>query len=216
MDLAAHIDHTNLKPTATREDITRLCQEARRHRFAAVCVQPVQVAHAARLLTGTDVLVAAVIGFPLGANTADVKAFEAERAVADGAGELDMVMNLGAMKEGHHQQVREDMAAVVRAARTAPVKVILETGYLDREEIVSACRLAGDAGAAFVKTSTGMGPCGATVEVVQLMCRSVAPGLQVKAAGGIRDRETALTLVEAGATRLGTSAGVNLVAGGWE
>lgn len=214
LKLASLIDHTLLKPDATPEAVRRLCAEAKEFGFASVCVNPGQVACAAAELAGTGVKVCTVIGFPLGATTSLVKALEARDAVANGAQELDMVLNIGALKAGDRDHVRRDIEAVVAAAAGRPVKVILETGLLSDAEKVEACRLAQSAGASFVKTSTGFGPGGATVEDVKLMRATVGPEMGVKASGGIRDRETALRMVEAGATRLGTSSGVAIVGRG--
>jgi deoxyribose-phosphate aldolase len=211
--LASLIDHTLLKPDAMPEAIERLCREAAEYGFASVCVNPGNVVRAARLLRGTRVNVCTVIGFPLGATTSLAKAFEARDAVAGGADELDMVLNVGALKAGDETLVSRDIRAVVEAADGRVVKVILETGLLTEEEKVRACLLVKEAGAAFVKTSTGFGPGGATVEDVQLMRRTVGPDFGVKASGGIRDRETAERMVAAGAIRLGTSSGVGIIRG---
>jgi deoxyribose-phosphate aldolase len=214
MNIAALIDHTLLKPEATATDIERLCAEARQYGFAAVCVNPCRVAQAAQLLRGTAVKVCTVIGFPLGANVAAVKAAEARQATADGATELDMVLNIGALKSGDLPLVREDIAEVVEAGHRhgALVKVILETCLLTEAEKVAACRACVQAKADFVKTSTGLAAAGATVEDVALMSREVrAAGLGVKAAGGVRSLADLHRLVAAGATRIGTSAGVKLV-----
>ncbi|MDI6869738.1 MAG: deoxyribose-phosphate aldolase [Bacillota bacterium] len=213
MELARLIDHTLLKPEATPEAVARLCAEAVEYGFASACVNPVNVARAASLLRGTPVKVCTVIGFPLGATASLVKAVEVRNAVADGADELDMVLNVGALKAGDHALVARDIRAVVEAAGGRVVKVILETALLTDEEKVEACLLTKEAGAAFVKTSTGFGPGGATVEDVALMRRTVGPEFGVKASGGIRDRATAERMVAAGATRLGTSSGVAIVRG---
>ena len=211
--IAAMIDHTLLRATATAEEIEELCAQARRHSFASVCVNPCHVALAAKCLAGSDVKVCAVIGFPLGANTSAVKAFETENAIADGAREVDMVINIGELKAGRDDAVVEDIRAVTAAARGAPVKVIIETCYLTDAEKKRACKAAVDAGAQFVKTSTGFGTGGATVEDVRLM-RAAAPAhMQVKASGGVRTYEDATAMIEAGAERLGTSAGVAIVEG---
>ena len=212
-EIAKYIDHTNLKATATRADIETLCAEARQYGFRAVCVNPSQVVNAVEFLAGSEVRVATVIGFPLGATTSLTKAREAEEAVAAGAAELDMVINIGALKEGRLDLVRDDIKAVVRAARGALVKVILETCYLTDEEKVLACRAAAEAGANFVKTSTGFGPGGATLEDVRLLRANIPPTMEVKASGGIREIEAARAFIAAGATRLGTSAGVAIVKG---
>lgn len=211
--LARLIDHTILKPEATPEQVTRLCEEARRFSFASVCINPTHVRLAAGLLKGSAVVVCTVAGFPLGATLPEVKAFEASRVIAEGAREVDMVINIGALKSGNYALARHDIAVVVRACQEghALSKVIIETCYLTNEEKIAACLLAQAAGADFVKTSTGFGPAGATVEDVALMRRVVGPGLGVKAAGGIRDLATARAMVQAGATRIGASASVKIV-----
>jgi deoxyribose-phosphate aldolase len=211
--LAKMIDLTLLKAYATREDVVKLCEEGRRYGFAAVCVNPSFVSQASRLLKGSGVKAATVIGFPLGANTTEVKAFEAENAVLHGAEELDMVMNIGALKSGDTALVKRDIEAVVEVAKEKGValKVIIEACYLTEGEKASACMLAADSGAGFVKTSTGFGASGATVEDVRLMKETVGERVEVKAAGGIRTYEFALNLIEAGASRLGTSSGVKIV-----
>jgi len=215
LDVNRYIDHTNLKPYARAEDIVRLCNEAKEYDFYAVCVNPYRVKLAKELLRGSDVNVATVIGFPLGATPTEVKVFEAGRALEDGADELDMVINIGALKDGDYDYVREDIKAVAELAheRGAIVKVIIETCYLTEEEKIKACELAKEAGADFVKTSTGFGTGGATVEDVRLMRRVVGDGMGVKAAGGIRTYEQALAMIEAGATRIGTSSGVKIMEG---
>lgn len=210
-DLARLIDHTLLKPDATPEEIAKLCQEAREYGFASVCVNPGNVAQSAALLAGSPVKVCTVVGFPLGATTPTVKALETRDAVANGAEEIDMVMSVGALKAGHYDQVFRDIEGVVEAAGGRVVKVILETALLNNEQKVKACLLAKRAGADFVKTSTGFGPGGATVEDIQLMRETVGPDLGVKASGGIRDRATAEKMVSAGATRIGASASVAIV-----
>lgn len=212
--LNQYIDHTLLKPEATREQIIQLCQEASVHQFAAVCVNPIWVSLCSEQLAGTGVQVATVVGFPLGASTSEVKAFEAKEAVAQGATEIDMVLNVGALKSKEFEWVKKDVAAVVEAAKDkAIVKVILETGLLTDDEIVQASKLSVEAGAHFVKTSTGFGPGGATVPHIELMRRTVGPDIGVKASGGVRDYETALAMVEAGATRIGASASISIVTG---
>ncbi|KUH33101.1 2-deoxyribose-5-phosphate aldolase [Thermococcus celericrescens] len=217
IDIAGYIDHTNLKAYATADDIKRLCDEAVEYGFYAVCVNPYRVKLARDYLRekGANVKVASVIGFPLGATPTEVKVFEAERALDDGADELDMVINIGALKDGDYEYVRKDIAEVVKVAhaRGAKVKVIIETCYLTEEEKVKACELAKEAGADFVKTSTGFGTGGATVEDVRLMRKVVGPEMGVKAAGGIRTYEQAVAMVEAGATRIGTSSGIKIVGG---
>lgn len=213
-DPAGLIDHTLLKPTATADQVRQLCAEAREHAFAAVCVNPVWVALCAELLAGSRVQVCTVVGFPLGADLPEAKAFEAERCIALGATEIDMVLNLGALKAQQYDVVRDDIAAVVRASHAAGaiVKVIIETAYLTDAEKVAACVVAEDAGADFVKTATGFGPSGATVADVALMRSVVSPAIGVKAAGGIRSAEDFRALVAAGANRIGASAGIKIVA----
>ncbi|MGB9803218.1 deoxyribose-phosphate aldolase [Desulfofundulus sp.] len=217
IQLAAMIDHTLLKPTATTRDIQQLCAEAMREGFAAVCVNPAHVEYAAKILAGSTVAVCTVIGFPLGATTPSVKRKEAAEAIRNGAREVDMVLNIGALKEGNHDLVAADIRGVVEAVTAllpdGLVKVIIETGYLNHEEKITACRLVQQAGAHFVKTSTGFGPGGATVEDVQLLRENLTPEIGVKASGGIRTTGQALALIRAGASRLGTSAGPALLAG---
>jgi len=215
-DLARTIDHTLLGPDATAQAIDRLCDEAREFRFAAVCVNPVWVRRSAARLRGTAVKVASVVGFPLGANAPEVKVLETRRALRDGAREIDMVINIGALKGGDHDLVRRDVTGVVDACREvgAACKVILETGLLSDEEKVVACRLAQQAKADFVKTSTGFGHGGATLFDVALMRETVGPGMGVKASGGIKTTEQAREMIAAGATRIGASAGISIVGGG--
>ena len=205
------IDHTLLKATATGADIKKLCQEAKEYGFGAVCVQPCYVKLAADELQGTPVKVATVIGFPLGATTSQTKALEAQEAVKNGADELDMVLNVGALKEGRFDYVGQDIEAVIQAANGTPVKVILETCYLTDEEIIKACQLAVSAGANFVKTSTGFGTAGAKADQVRLMRQTVGPDIGVKASGGIRSYADAVAMVDAGASRIGASAGIDIV-----
>lgn len=212
-DLAAMIDHTLLKPEATRDDVRKLCEEARQYGFYSVCVNPAHVATAARLLEGSPVKVVAVVGFPLGATSGRAKAFEAKEAIRAGAREIDMVVNIGALKDRDYALVLEDIRGVVEAARPYPVKVILETGRLTDEEKVIGCVLAKCAGAAFVKTSTGFGPGGATTGDIALMRRVVGPEMGVKASGGVRTTEDAEKMVQAGADRIGASASVAIVTG---
>lgn len=212
-DLAKFIDHTLLKPEATPAEIDKLCQEAKQYHFAAVCVNPPYVKQCAQLLRGTDVDVAAVVGFPLGAHTTETKVFETKQAIADGALEIDMVINVGWLKAKQDGMVRDDIGAVVAAAHAggAIVKVIIEAALLNDDEKVRACQLSKAAGADYVKTSTGFGPGGATVHDVALMSRAVAGELGVKAAGGIRNYEQAQAMISAGATRIGASAGVKIL-----
>ena len=214
-NLARFIDHTLLRPTATAADIDRLCDEAVEHRFAAVCINPCWVARAARRLRGSAVTVASVVGFPLGASSPEIKAMEARRALRDGAREIDMVINIGALKSGDHELVRRDIAGVSDACREvgARNKVIIEAAYLTDEEKVVACRLAQAARAHFVKTSTGFGPGGATVFDVALMREVVGEKMGVKAAGGIHTAAEVREMITAGATRIGASAGVRIVSG---
>jgi len=211
--LAAMIDHTLLAADAASAQVTQLCQEARLHGFHAVCVNSAQVYHAAQRLRGSGVKVCAVVGFPLGACVSQAKAFEAECAIAAGATEIDMVLNIGWLKEGLFDHVREDIAQVLHACGGVPLKVILETCLLDDIQKIRACEICRDLGVAFVKTSTGFGKAGATVADVALMRRIVGPGVGIKASGGVRDAATALALIEAGATRLGCSASVAIVSG---
>jgi deoxyribose-phosphate aldolase len=210
---ARYFDHTLLKADATPEQITTLCYEARQVGFAAVCVNPVNVKLCARLLQGSGVEVCTVVGFPLGATTTAVKVFEAQQTIRDGASEVDMVMNVGALKAGDYELVQGDIAAVAAAChdRDAVLKVIIEAALLTDEEKEVACQLAMAAGADYVKTSTGFGPGGATVEDVALMRRVVGPTLGVKAAGGIRTYADAQGMIEAGANRIGASAGVAIM-----
>lgn len=211
--LAAYIDHTLLKPDATARDIERLCAEAREHRFHSVCVNGTWVDRARTLLEDTEVKIACVVGFPLGAMAGDVKRFETEAAIDEGAQEIDVVLNLGRFKDGNDSCVLRELRDVVEAADERPVKVILETGLLTHDEKIRACGLVLESGAQFVKTSTGFGAGGATVEDVKLLRETVGPKFGVKASGGIRTVGTALALIAAGATRLGTSAGVALIQG---
>lgn len=210
-DLASCIDHTLLRPDATREELSQLCREARQYGFASVCVNGCNVGYCARSLQGSPVMTVAVVGFPLGAMTQTAKAFEAREAVRAGADEIDMVVNLGAVRSGDWGQVSADIQAVVHAAKPKPVKVILEAASLNDEEKVAICTLAKAMGAAFVKTSTGFGKGGATVADVTLMRRVVGPDLGVKASGGVRSTDDATRMVAAGADRLGASASVAIV-----
>ena len=215
-DLARYIDHTLLRPDATADDIDRLCGEAKEYGFAAVCINPTWIRRAAANLRGAPVAVASVVGFPFGATTSDVKATEARRALRDGATEIDMVINIGALKSGMREVVREDIARVSDACHEAGArnKVIIEAALLTDEEKVVACRLAQLARADFVKTSTGYASGGATVFDVALMRETVGPRMGVKAAGGIRTAEDVREMIAAGATRIGASAGVRIVTGG--
>ncbi len=212
-DLASMIDHTLLKPDATPDQIAQLCYEARKYRFASVCVNPAHVKLCAELLRGTRVKVCTVIGFPLGASSPSVKTYETETALKDGATEIDMVINIGALKGQDHTLVARDIQGVVRTAHAAGaiVKVIIETSLLTHDEKVTACLLAKEAGADYVKTSTGFAGGGATVEDITLMRRVVGPEMGVKASGGVKSFEDARSMVAAGATRIGASAGVKIV-----
>ncbi len=213
--LAKMIDHTQIKPNATKDDVIKLCSEAKDFGFGCVCVNSAYVSWAAQLLRETDVRVCSTAGFPFGAALSEVKAFEASRAVENGAREIDMVINIGALKSGDYETVRRDIKAVVDVKHSHSnviVKVIIETPYLAHEEKVRACKLAKDAGADFVKTSTGLVG-GATVEDVRLMRETVGQDVGVKAAGGIRTSQQALAMIEAGANRIGTSTGVAIVEG---
>ena len=214
--LAKLIDSTLLKPNATKDDVKRLCEEAKKYGFWSVCINPTNVSLASDILGETDVKVCSVVGFPLGANTTEVKALEAEKAINDGAGEIDMVLNIGALKSGDYELVKRDIKGVVEAAKVSDkiiIKVILETGFLTDKEKVSACKLAKEAGADFVKTSTGFGPGGATVHDVKLMKDAIGKSMRVKASGGIRTFEKAMAMIEAGADRIGTSSGVAIIEG---
>lgn len=211
MNLNEMIDHTLLKPEATKEMIENLCKEAKEYDFKSVCVNPYWVSTAYEELRDSDVLVCTVVGFPLGATTKETKFFETDFAVQEGADEIDMVINVGALKSKQYDVVLEDIKSVVQAANGRTVKVIIETCLLSDEEKVKACELSMEAGANFVKTSTGFSTAGAKVEDVELMKSIVGDNLEVKASGGIRDLDTALKMIEAGATRLGVSAGVQIV-----
>jgi len=211
--LSHMIDHTLLKPDATQDQIAQLCYEAKKHSFASVCVNPSYVKLCADLLRDSDVLVCTVIGFPLGATSTETKVFEAQKSLRDGATEVDMVINVGALKSHDYERVQRDIAAVARAvhAEGAILKVIIEAALLTDEEKVAACQLAKVSGADFVKTSTGFGPGGATAEDVALMRRVVGVGMGVKASGGIRSLEDARKMIAAGASRIGASASVKIV-----
>src|ERR1044071_3922612 len=210
-DLAPFLEQTLLRPEATLEDIEQCCAGARLHRFHAVCVHGSWVVQARHLLEGSGVKVVTVVGFPLGASDPDTKRFETEAAIDNGAHEIDVVLHLGRLKDADDAYVLRELRDIVDAADEHPVKVILETCLLTREEKVRACRLVLESGAQFVKTSTGFGSGGATVADVRLLRETVGDQLGVKAAGGIRDRQTALAMIEAGATRLGTSSGAAIV-----
>lgn len=211
--LAAMIDHTLLKPEASSSAVRKLCHEAREYSFASVCVNPSHVAEAARLLAGTSVKVCTVIGFPLGANTTATKVFEAEQALKDGATELDMVLNIGALVEGNHELVERDIRAVTEVGHKAGaiVKVIIETALLEEAHKIAACEIVTRAGADFIKTSTGFASKGATLEDIRLMRSNIGASVKVKASGGIRDLAFTRDLIAAGAQRIGASAGVAIV-----
>ena len=214
IDVAGIIDHTALKADTSKENIRVLCEEAKVNKFKAVCVNPTHVKYCSELLEDSEVRVATVIGFPLGANTSQTKAFETKDAIAMGAHEVDMVINVGALKDGNFDLVRSDIeAVVVAAANKALVKVIIETALLTDDEKKKACQLAMEAGADFVKTSTGFSTGGATLEDVRLMRSVVGEKLGVKASGGVKDYKTAVAMMEAGASRIGTSSGVAIVKG---
>ncbi|MGG3924740.1 deoxyribose-phosphate aldolase [Metabacillus fastidiosus] len=213
-DLARTIDHTALKADTTKTAVETLCMEAKQFNFASVCVNPTWVELAAELLKGTEVKVCTVIGFPLGANTPETKAFETKDAIEKGAEEVDMVINIGALKDRNDVLVERDIHAVVEAARgKALTKVIIETSLLTEEEKIRACEIAVKAGADFVKTSTGFSTGGATTADISLMRKTVGPKIGVKASGGVRDLEGAKSLIEAGATRIGASSGIAIVKG---
>lgn len=213
MNIAKTIDHTLLRPDATRVQILKLCEEAKEYGFASVCVNPARIALAAEALKGTDVTPCCVVGFPLGAIPSESKAAETQVAVSNGAREIDMVINIGAAKDGDWEMVQSDIAQVKKACGEAKLKVIIETCLLTDEEKVRACRAAQAAGADFVKTSTGFSRAGATVEDVRLMRETVGPDMGVKAAGGIHNRAQAQAMLDAGATRIGASSGIAIVTG---
>lgn len=213
--VARHIDHTLLKPDATRQDIVQLCEEARRYSFYSVCINSSNVALCADLLRGSSTIPICVVGFPLGASLPQVKAYEAQEAIKLGAREIDTVINIGALKSGDFERVVEDLKITVEASRPYPLKVILETSKLSDEEKIAACVLAKEAQAAYVKTSTGFGGGGATLEDVRLMAKVVGgSGIKVKASGGVRTSKDAQAMIEAGADRLGASSSVAIVTGG--
>lgn len=210
-DIASYIDHTLLAATATPEQIEKLCKEAVKHSFYAVCVQGQYVQLAAKFLKGSNVKIASVVGFPLGGSSTKTKVYEAKQAILDGASEIDMVLSVGMLKAKEYDVVREEIEAVNLAIDKHPLKVIIETCFLTNEEKEIACELAFQAGAAFVKTSTGYGSHGATLADIELMRDIVGDKLKVKASGGIRDRKIALQFIEAGVDRIGTSSGVKIV-----
>ena len=213
-NLNKYIDHTNLKPIATRADIEKLCADARKWDFASVCVNPCNIALAKELLAGSGVMVCTVIGFPLGQNTTAVKVAEAEDAYALGCEEFDMVINVGKLKDGDSDYVRQEIAAVVKAAKGKTVKVIIETGLLTDDEKALATRLSCEAGAHFVKTCTGVNPGAATVEAIAIMKANKTENVCIKASGGVKTYEAALAMIAAGADRIGTSSGIAIVNGG--
>ncbi|CDQ39612.1 deoxyribose-phosphate aldolase [Virgibacillus salexigens] len=213
-NLAKYIDHTQLKPETTKDKITQIVNEAKEHEFASVCVNPYWVPYCYEELKDTSVKVCTVIGFPLGATSTEVKVAETKQAIKDGATEVDMVINVGALKSGDDAAVKSDMEQVVNAASgKALSKVIIETSLLSNDEKIRACKLAKASGADFVKTSTGFSGGGATVEDIRLMRETVGPDMGVKASGGVRDLETTKAMIEAGATRIGASAGVSILQG---
>lgn len=213
--LASMIDHTILKADATRESVEKICKEALEYKFASVCINPANIELAAEMLKGSEVKVCTVIGFPLGANTSEVKAFETKDAIAKGADEVDMVINIGRLKDKDYEYVKNDIKAVVEAAKgKALTKVIIETCLLTDEEKVKACELSKEAGADFVKTSTGFSTGGATPEDIKLMRETVGPNLGVKASGGVRSFEDAKAVIENGATRIGASSSITICEGG--
>jgi deoxyribose-phosphate aldolase len=211
--LAAFIDHTLLKADATARDIEKLCTEARENNFFSVCVNGSWISAAHHLLEGSGVKIVSVVGFPLGAMSGDAKRFETEAAIDDGAHEIDVVLNIGKLKDGDDKYILRELCDIAEVADERTVKVILETCLLTDEEKIRACQIVVESGAQFVKTSTGFGAGGATIADVKLMRATVGPKFGVKASGGIRDTKTALAMIEAGATRLGTSAGVAIVKG---
>ncbi len=211
--MADYIDHTLLKPEATENDIKKLCKEAVDNGFFSVCINSSYVKLAAREVQGTSVKVCVVVGFPLGVTTTAVKTYEAAEAVENGADEVDMVIHVGQLKSGNEQYVYDDIAGVVRAAKGKIVKVIIETALLSDEEKKKACLISRKAGAAFVKTSTGFGPGGATVADIELMREAVGPEMGIKASGGVRSAETARKLIKVGANRIGTSSGITIIQG---
>lgn len=212
-NLASMIDHTLLVPEATEEQLKKVCDEAREYHFATVCVNSCNVKFVAKQLAGSEVLPIAVVGFPLGATTTESKAFETKEAIKDGAKEIDMVVNIGALKSKNYKLVYEDIFAVVKAASGLKVKVILETSKLTQDEKIIACALSKAAGAAFVKTSTGFGGGGATIEDITLMRKIVGTDMEVKASGGVRTIEDAMNMIKAGANRVGASSSVAIVTG---
>ena len=214
-EIAKMIDHTVLKAAATQQEIIKLCQEAKEYGFASVCINPTFVSLAAEQLKGSGVMVCTVVGFPLGCSTTETKAYETRDAVKNGAQEVDMVINIGALKDGNEEKILQDISAVVKAAQEtnseAAVKAIIETCYLSQEEKIAACKLAKAAGAHFVKTSTGFGTGGATAEDIALMRQVVGLEMGVKASGGIKNSADVFNMIKAGANRIGASAGINII-----
>lgn len=210
-DIAKMIDHTNLKGDATTKDIEKLCEEAKKYGFASVCINPSYVPLSKDILKNTDIKVCTVIGFPLGANTSKIKFFETTEAIRNGADEIDMVINIGALKSGLDDEVKSDIAGVVAAAEGKIVKVIIETGLLNEDEKLKACKASEESGANFVKTSTGFGVSGATIEDIKLIRENIESNMGIKASGSIRDLKTTLDMINAGATRIGTSSGVKIM-----
>lgn len=211
MELSQYIDHTLLKATATKEDIIKLCNEAKKYNFYAVCVNSCYVSLASNQLKNSEVKIAAVVGFPLGANSSQAKVYEANQCLKDGADEIDMVLNIGFLKSKRNEDVQEEIAAVKNTVGNKVLKVILETCYLNDEEIRMACQIAKDAGADFLKTSTGFGTAGATEDVVKIMIKEVGNSLKIKASGGIKDTKTAKKYIELGVSRIGTSSGIEIL-----
>ena len=214
MKLNKYIDHTILKADAKKEDIKRICEEAKKYNFASVCVNPANVKYVSDLLKGSEVKTCAVVGFPLGANTRETKVFEAKDCIENGADEIDMVINIGALKNGEFDRIYKEIKSIREACKEKILKVIIETCYISDEEKKKACELSLKAKADFVKTSTGFGTGGATFEDVKLMKKVIGDKAQIKASGGIRDYETAMKYIELGATRLGVSSGIAIVEGG--
>lgn len=213
MELNKYIDHTNLKPNATKGDIKQLCEEAIKYSFASVCVHPYYVKYASELLKKSNVAVGCVIGFPLGANTTDTKIYEIKKAISDGAHELDMVINIGALKDKDYAYIENEMEQVMEASSGRTLKVIIEVSYLTDEEIIKMCEICKSKFVNYIKTSTGFSDSGATVQNVKLMSEHAGELLEIKASGGIKTYEDAIAMIEAGATRIGTSNGVKIMEG---
>lgn len=211
MEYNKYIDHTNLKAFAKLDDIVKLCSEANYYNFKSVCINPAYIETAKELLKGTDILICTVIGFPLGQNTTDVKVFEITDAIAKGADEVDVVLNVAEMKNKNYDYILNELKEVVKAANGVLVKLILETCYLEKDEIIKACKLATEAKIDYVKTSTGFGTAGAKVDDVKLMKENISSNMKVKASGGIKTKEDFLKMIEAGASRIGTSNGVQIM-----